>query len=137
MKCVIEDNSDSCCRCQRSGIPCVFVPRANAASLPDSIWTHVGASSNFKGDVLHRLQVIEGYLGLPRSVSAAAPNEAAAGKEEDCDEQTLTLTELAGLGPLWDAATVLKKSAPASLPPSIWSRTTVEHLWSWLVVISS
>ena len=135
MKCTIEDNSDSCRRCQRSGLPCVFVPRANAASLPESIWAHVGAGSNVRGDVLRRLKVIEDYLGLPASGSVVASNEAAAGVEEDSDEQTLT--EYAGLGPLWDSATVLKRNAPASLPPAIWSRNIVEQLWSWLVLINS
>lgn len=125
MKCVVHSNSQSCRRCQRSGLPCVFVPRANAATLPDYVLSHVGSGDDFKNDVLHRLKTIEDYLGLSAPESAISP----APRVEDGDDH-ISL-ESTGSGPLWDAAAVLEKSAPSSVPSSIWSRTTIENLWSW------
>lgn len=131
MKCIVEDNHESCRRCQSSGLPCVFVARANAASLPEHILTHVGTDENFKEDVLCRIKVIEEYLGLPSTSSAGAPSEIAA-RMEDGGEQMVP--EHSGLSALSGAASALEKSAPRPAPPLIWSRSTIEQLWSWLVL---
>ena len=104
MRCVpSDDDPHTCRRCQRTDVPCVFVPRANAATLPSSIAalaaaaaavTGEGAGSidaRFKSDVLRRLRVLEEYLGLAASsttsatatATAAAAAAAAAAEDEE------------------------------------------------------
>ena len=84
--------------------------------------------------MLRRLKFIEEYLGLPSTGSAGAPSETTA-RTKDSDEQMVP--EHSGSSALLDAASTLEKSAPGSMPSSIWSRSTVEQLWSWLVLIHS
>lgn len=88
MRCVpSDDDPHTCRRCQRTDVPCVFVPRANAAIVPslpntNSIAALVAAAAaaessgpvdaRFKSDVLRRLHVLEEYLGLAKSPGAGA-----------------------------------------------------------------
>lgn len=123
MKCVIPDNGDTCRRCQRSGLPCVFLPRANAATLPNHVLSGLN-DGDFKQDVLNRLKIIEDCLGLSGSTEHDLTERA-----EDVDEAFSPTFN--GLGTLWEAASVLEKSAPSYLPSSIWSKNTIQQLWSW------
>ncbi|RHZ53575.1 Zn(II)2Cys6 transcription factor domain-containing protein [Aspergillus thermomutatus] len=117
MKCVVEDN-DVCRRCRRAGLPCIFVPRANAATLPNSVLLGP-QEDDFKGDVLRRLQIIEERLGL----SDAFGGSHGAPADEDLSP------DFSSLGALWDAVVVLRRTAPSSVPASIWRKSTVKELW--------
>ncbi|KAF3392317.1 hypothetical protein DPV78_010528 [Talaromyces pinophilus] len=125
MKCLIEDNNDECRRCRRSGLPCIFVPRANAATLPE--FKNHSRDGGFKTDVLRRLQIIEDALGL-----SEASNERLefvdAGDNEGFDDEEEASDEFNSLGALWDAVVILQ-SAPCSVPRAVWRRRTVRDLW--------
>ncbi|GAM42821.1 hypothetical protein TCE0_044f17142 [Talaromyces pinophilus] len=125
MKCLIEDNNDECRRCRRSGLPCIFVPRANAATLPE--FKNHSKDGGFKTDVLRRLQIIEDALGL-----SEASNERLefvdAGDNEGFDDEEEASDEFNSLGALWDAVVILQ-SAPCSVPRAVWRRRTVRDLW--------
>ncbi|KAL4781132.1 hypothetical protein BJX76DRAFT_350410 [Aspergillus varians] len=123
MKCIIEGN-DVCRRCRRAGLPCVFVPRANAATLPESMMAL--QDDAFKADVLHRLKIIEERIGV--SPGAGPSSQSTAQNEVEDDEQDPSL-ELGSLGSLWEAAAVLQRSAPTSVAPLIWRKGTVRELW--------
>jgi hypothetical protein len=121
MKCVPAGNTDTCQRCHRSGLPCVFLPRANAATLPNDVLTGLN-DGNFKEDVLHRLKVIEDTLGISTAEEAELDWRA-----EDSDEEFSP--DYRSLSGLWGAVEVLEKSAPNSLPSSIWYKSTIKQLW--------
>lgn len=134
MKCLFEDSSDKCRRCHRSGLPCIFVPRANAASLPE---LKTGATDNeFKRDVQRRLRIIEETLGLSEpQVSAYDAVDTAGG--EECDEEEEHSEEFNNLSALWDATVILQNSAPSHVPPSVWRKRTVRDLWLSYVLIQT
>ncbi|KAL4877137.1 hypothetical protein BJY04DRAFT_230940 [Aspergillus karnatakaensis] len=120
MKCVIESNAtDECRRCRRAGLPCIFIPRANAATLPDSIARL--PDGDFKTDVLRRLSVIEEKLGLS---AASNPNSSGTLASDDA-----LSPEHSSLGSLWEAVSVLQRSAPTSVPSVVWHKSTVKDLW--------
>ncbi|KAL2869644.1 uncharacterized protein BJX67DRAFT_370833 [Aspergillus lucknowensis] len=123
MKCVIENN-ETCRRCRRSGLPCIFVPRANAATLPENVMAL--QDSDFKRDVLNRLRAIEEKIGLsPAADQTSEPiSEPRGEREGDISSESDSLKTL------WEAVAVLKRSAPSSVPPIIWRRGTVKELWS-------
>ncbi|EED21458.1 conserved hypothetical protein [Talaromyces stipitatus ATCC 10500] len=126
MKCIAEDNSDGCRRCRRSGLPCIFVPRANAATLPE--FNTRASESGFKTDVLRRLKIIEDTLGL--SEAHNAPSEHIdCGDCEGSDDDEGYPDEFNSLHALWDAVVILQSSAPGFVPRSIWRRHTVRDLW--------
>lgn len=100
MRCVPSNNPQSCRRCFRSAVPCVFVPRANAAinvatlstlsSLSSTLTSTEPVDARFKRDVLRRLRAVEEYLGLESSppeaetaVSAEAFTEAVPSLEKN------------------------------------------------------
>ncbi|KAL3446973.1 hypothetical protein BJX65DRAFT_107310 [Aspergillus insuetus] len=124
MKCVIENN-ETCRRCRRSGLPCVFVPRANAATLPESVMAL--QDSDFKRDVLNRLRAIEEKIGLSPAANPASECPEEPEIENDGGD---TSSESDGLGTLWEAVAVLQRSAPSGVPPVIWRKATVKELWS-------
>lgn len=124
MKCV-AGNGQACRRCQRSGLPCVFVPRANAARIGDLLVSDQ-IDVSFKNTVLQRLQAIEGLLGIygPELGQEDGPRENA----EDLDD---TPSDLRGFDALWEALNVLQEGCTTmSMPPTVWHRKTVGHLWS-------
>lgn len=125
MKCLIEDNSDECRRCRRSGLPCIFVPRANAATLPE--FKYHSRDGGFKTDVLRRLQIIEDALGLSEA-SNERLESVDAGDNEVFDDEEGTSDEFNSFGALWDAVVILQ-SAPCSVPRAIWRRRIVRDLW--------
>jgi hypothetical protein len=80
------------------------------------------SDGNFKEDVLHRLKVIEDCLGISTAGEAELD-----GRAEDSDEEFSP--DYGSLSGLWGAAEVLEKSAPSSVPSSIWCKSTVKQLW--------
>lgn len=129
MKCLVEDDSNECRRCRRSGMPCIFVPRANAATLPE--FKNGSREGGFKTDVLRRLQIIEDTLGLSEG-SNGNLESIDGGNDEGFDDEEETSDEFNSLSALWDAVVVLQ-SAPCSVPRAIWRRHTIRDLWlSWV-----
>lgn len=122
MKCIVQGNSESCRRCRRAGLPCVFVPRANAAQLP---LVSEPLDLEFKNHVLSRLKIVEERLGLSGDNNMSLEMFAAA--QEPSPEPTNE--------PLWNAILQLQRCSP-SLPTTIWQRDTVESLWSSYVTLS-
>ncbi|OJJ02065.1 hypothetical protein ASPVEDRAFT_62226 [Aspergillus versicolor CBS 583.65] len=120
MKCVVEGNN-ICRRCRRSGVPCIFLPRANAATLPESVMAL--QDDEFKADVLHRLEVIEERIGL-----SGAKSELQGADSAEADGTRELSPESEGLGSLWEAVAVLQRSVPQSVP-SIWRGDIVKELW--------
>lgn len=134
-----------CRRCLRSGVPCIFVPRANAATLPSGLLAMAAGRSSmdqpFKDDVLKRLQALEEYLGFS---SATGREQSGGGDDEEMDdnedgEATRSTNSddedeipvaYVSLGALWEATGVLCESAPPSVPRQIWKKATVGELWS-------
>ncbi|KAI1344499.1 hypothetical protein F5Y15DRAFT_113348 [Xylariaceae sp. FL0016] len=122
MKCRL-DNGTVCRRCQRSGVQCIFLPRANAATLPESL---VDVQQiEFNGDVLRRLKIIEAQLGLN---GMGSPLQERMHHVTDAVSPEETPEDIA-LRPLWDAVAVLEKLSTMSTKPSIWRRSTIRHLW--------
>ncbi|KAL2851185.1 hypothetical protein BJY01DRAFT_232998 [Aspergillus pseudoustus] len=124
MKCVSEGN-ESCRRCRRSGLPCVFVPRLNAATLPESVLAL--QDKDFKADVLNRLRAIEEKMGLfPASDRTFGSTQ----DSEEAHDQQHPSPEPDGLETLWEAVGVLQRSAPNVVATLIWRKSTVKELWS-------
>ncbi|KAI0475260.1 hypothetical protein GGR56DRAFT_666352 [Xylariaceae sp. FL0804] len=123
MKCRL-DNGTICRRCQRSGVQCIFLPRANAATIPDSL---VDMSQvDFNGDVLRRLNTIETHLGL---MGREAPGEEPVHHPMPDVRSPEESPEDVVLRPLWEAVSCLEKICPLSTTPAIWRRRTIKHLW--------
>jgi hypothetical protein len=123
MKCIVQGNSETCRRCRRAGLPCVFVPRANAAQLPV---VSEPLDLEFKNNVLSRLKIVEERLGLVGESNMSL--EMFAGTQEQSPEPTNE--------PLWNAILQLQRCSP-NLPSATWQRDTVESLWSSYVTSSS
>lgn len=124
MKCLIAESNNACRRCQRSGLPCLFLPRANAATLPEELLTGLDdAGGEFKTRVLHRLKVIEDRLGI------STLDEPKLNNRDDNREVDFS-TDYLSLSGLWEAAEMLEKSLPNSIPPLIWRRSIIKDLWS-------
>ncbi|KAL5396088.1 hypothetical protein PMIN02_003451 [Paraphaeosphaeria minitans] len=121
MRCILG-NGQACRRCHRAGLPCIFVPRANAASIAGLLPSDE-TDANFKNNVLQRLQVIEGLLGI--NAQDLAPEETPRVSEARSD------AEFNGFDALWDALNILQESCVTmSVPPTVWHRDTVGHLWA-------
>ncbi|KAF4447197.1 hypothetical protein F53441_9244 [Fusarium austroafricanum] len=120
MKCVLQGSNETCRRCRRAGLPCVFVPRANAAQLPTVSGT---LDLDFKNNVLSRLKIVEERLGL---VGEGDMDLGVTSIFHDMTEQS---PEPTPEGPLWNAVLLLQRCSP-SVPSTIWQRDTVESLWS-------
>ncbi|KAJ5215008.1 fungal transcriptional regulatory protein [Penicillium chermesinum] len=128
MRCRIE-NGKICRRCKRAGLPCVFVPRANAARG----WTSSeleslkapSLSPNTMFDILRRVKTIEEYIGIENEQAAGTTAEdfesSSARPEELEDDQTLE--------PLWRATAQLEASAPTRSRGSLWHRNMIKHLF--------
>lgn len=123
MKCRI-DSGRTCRRCYRAGVPCIFVPRANAAGLPSST-PESRSQSELNKDILHRLQVIEDHLGF-NLAPATAESHPTSNNDYASEEQAQD-----GLTPatFWPAIKCLRDSCPSSVGPAIWQPKTVKYLW--------
>ncbi|EFX05176.1 hypothetical protein CMQ_1812 [Grosmannia clavigera kw1407] len=145
MKCVDNQDPRGCRRCVRSGVPCIFVPRANAATLPSGLLALAAGRPSvdrpFKDDVLRRLQALEEYLGFStangRRQSGGSDDELDDNDEDGqatggtgSDDEGEVPAAYASLGALWEATSVLCESAPTSVPRRIWKKATVGELWS-------
>ncbi|KIW14252.1 hypothetical protein PV08_07034 [Exophiala spinifera] len=119
MKCRPGDDS-ACRRCLRAGVPCIFVPRANAAGIgipsiqPTTTETTLGFS------ILHRLQKIEDLLGISESATPDDASDAVSNGDPDVLPQNT----------FWNAVAVLRNLAPARVTPAVWERGTIMSLWS-------
>lgn len=124
MKC-ITGSGKVCRRCHRAGLPCVFVPRANAATITGLLPSN-DTQSGFRDDVLRRLETIEGLLGI----------ETQGILQEDVMHDTenapnATPPVFSGFAALWAALNVLQESClTVSVPSTVWDRRTVGNLWS-------
>ncbi|KAH7007230.1 hypothetical protein EDB80DRAFT_456041 [Ilyonectria destructans] len=132
MKCRI-DSGPSCRRCLGSGVPCVFVPRANAASynLCDDTTSTVPlpiSQPNAQlpapdNAVLRRLKRIEDHIGLPDiddEIIADASESITLDSQGPQDPS---------LGPLWPAIQVLKSSCSTNTTKEIWTEPLIKRLW--------
>jgi hypothetical protein len=130
MKCRIDKGNTTCRRCQRSGVPCVFVPRANAALSIDCLQVTDGRQLEFNRSTLRRLEAIEGCLGLSTPEDSGSTNAT-----DDTDD----FGEIAGqqggskdptLRPLWQAIACLRKMRlGSSVDVAIWRKSILKHLW--------
>ena len=82
--------------------------------------------TNFKNDVIRRLQTIEALLGIENQETI---QEDVMNIEENAP--STTPTEFSGFAALWAALNVLQESCDTiSVPSTVWDRITVGDLWS-------
>ena len=125
MKCMPGKNlNDTCRRCHRAGLPCVFVPRANAAALPEL--TIDSLDRSFKRDVLRRLKDIEGFIGIASMSSHTAVDTYASDEGADGTSSA----DDGNLESLWKATKILQECSPKHVPTTIWRKSLVKSLWS-------
>jgi hypothetical protein len=85
--------------------------------------------SNFKRDVLSRLQAIEERIGLTQTaVPTSGCTQEPEGENDGRDASPESESD--GLETLWEAVAVLQRSAPNNVPPVVWRKGTVKDLWS-------
>ena len=125
MKCRI-DHGNTCRRCHRSGVPCVFVPRANAAGLPVSLSLLDPSQAEINKTVLRRLKLLEDYLGLPAGDDYPDVDPSLA----PLDDDDMDSPAEGPLGALWSASAALEKISPRSVDAVVWRKGTVRQLWS-------
>lgn len=129
MKCRI-DSGNTCRRCQRSGLPCIFVPRANASAfmVPASLAQADLTPSEVTRDLMRRVKAIEDHLGWAgqQPKLQESPLEAA---------ETVDILDCDGtLGKLWESLGSLERTVPGPRDPSVWKRSTVKYLWQTYVL---
>ncbi|KAK8048218.1 hypothetical protein PG994_009948 [Apiospora phragmitis] len=129
MKCRI-DNGNTCRRCHRSGVPCIFVPRANAAGLPINLGILDPSQAEINKTVMRRLKMIEDYLGLSAPEESCLETDPPNGQMEEDEPET---PEDHALSALWMAAAALEKVCPPSIGGGagsiIWQRNMIKQLW--------
>ncbi|UNI22264.1 hypothetical protein JDV02_008167 [Purpureocillium takamizusanense] len=125
MKCRL-DNGTTCRRCQRAGLPCIFVPRANASAfmVPASLpLAELTGSSEVTKDLLRRVQAIEDHLGLPvTEIGQRISHEVASDKSHSNDQDV-------AFASLWEAVACLERCTPGPRDAALWSRSRVKYLW--------
>lgn len=125
MKCKPNDDGKPCERCRRSGAPCIFVPRANAAIPTLSPSLHE-SSQEFSADILERLERVEVFLGF---------------RGAGIDADAITNSAISGVGPdnhrlddtnahLRTTINQLRAVAPHSVNTTIWQGSVVNGLWA-------
>ncbi|KAF2008553.1 hypothetical protein BU24DRAFT_360239 [Aaosphaeria arxii CBS 175.79] len=123
MRC-LPGNGNICRRCYRSGLPCIFIPRANAANVGDLVPSQ-RLDAHFQVDVLQRLRTIEEILGIgcPESTEEATSNSRALSDNVP--------SELRGFQALWEALRTLQENCTnIDVPSAIWNKNVVGELWS-------
>ncbi|KAL5596639.1 hypothetical protein BROUX41_006664 [Berkeleyomyces rouxiae] len=130
MKCRI-DNGETCRRCFKAGVPCVFVPRANASYLRDLIASSESREpdqTSFNRSVEFRLKRIEDYLGLLDDLAVNSPPSA---QESDVAAPTdiPSSPDNDVFCALWPAVMTLKKSCNTNVSACIWDRGIIKTLW--------
>ncbi len=128
MKCRI-DSGNTCRRCDRAGLPCIFIPRANASAfmVPASLPLAEMASYDVTRDILRRVKAIEDHLGLHEDVKSTEAHSAAPYTGEPIDKNSAD--DLAGPWSLWRSTACLERCAPTSHDPALWKKSTVRHLF--------
>lgn len=125
MRCFL-DNDTICRRCRRAGVPCVFVPRANAAGVSSLQPSKDGLAGHRDASILRRLHTIETLLGIsePESLADAEVGDGVDEIRANVDRGT------AAQDPFWRAVAVLRSAAPNRVNPSIWEEGLIRDLWS-------
>ena len=123
MKCRI-DTGTTCRRCQRAGLPCIFVPRANASAVlaPSSLPLTEVPSLDAVTDIMRRVQLIEDHLGLSSTESQSQEKGTFTIDSQTYDES---------LGHIWKPLGCLDRCAPAPRQEILWRRSTIKYLWEW------
>lgn len=127
MRCLVEQD-ETCRRCKRANLQCVFVPRANAAGLwkptfggsPETIETE---PSGMVMNILRRVKAIEDYIGLSSCSSPQQDTETDAAQSLEVSEQDKLFE------PLWRAAACLERCRPGQPGEILWRRDLVKHLF--------
>lgn len=127
MKCIIEQGS-TCRRCRRGGLPCVFVPRANAAGVWRPSLNPRTVSESLAGDLgvylLQRVKAIEDHLGL----SSTSDGQEVTNGSLDVDDGE-PAEEDPRMEPLWRAAAPLERATVGLTGSHLWRRSKVKHLF--------
>ncbi|EGY15306.1 uncharacterized protein VDAG_06160 [Verticillium dahliae VdLs.17] len=128
MKCRI-DEGPSCRRCLRTGVSCVFVPRANAAAYtegytPGDASHRSERSSQLNESILRRLQRLEDHVGLTALGENSLHNETQSGTMLESPEP-----EDSSLRPLRPAIQVLKNTCSAGTTSPLWEEPLIKRLW--------
>ncbi|RMY77269.1 hypothetical protein D0862_13589 [Hortaea werneckii] len=128
MKCMPAKANDgpSCRRCHRMQLPCVYRPRANAASLQDSQLPRASSAAQGVEDVglaqtlFHRVERIEKHLGLSNEdLNATSPST----------DSTTPVGPARSMAPVLAASVHLKTKATGVPNVKAWDAGIVEHLW--------
>jgi hypothetical protein len=126
MKCRI-DSGNTCRRCERAGLPCIFVPRANASAfmVPASLPLAEMASYDVTRDILRRVKAIEDHIGIHDTEKASAAPPAA-----ECAIEVLDKVRVKdGTWSLWKTLASLEDCAMSSHNRALWTKSTVENLF--------
>lgn len=128
MKCRI-DEGPSCRRCLRTGVSCVFVPRANAAAYtegytPGDASHRSERSSQLSESILRRLQRLEDHVGLTALGENSLHNGTQSGTMLESPEP-----EDSSLRPLRPAIQVLKNTCSAGTTSPLWEEPLIKRLW--------
>ncbi|KAG6019695.1 hypothetical protein E4U40_006759 [Claviceps sp. LM458 group G5] len=125
MRCKIDSGS-TCRRCQRLGLPCIFVPRANAPALlvPASLPLSAYQPHDVMNDVLQRVKTIEDHLGLN-----SPPSQSNLGLEANIDEPMEPWHDDEPLDKLWEVSAIIERCAVGHRDAPLWKRSIIRHLW--------
>ncbi|KAL2886144.1 C6 finger domain-containing protein [Ceratocystis lukuohia] len=124
-------NGESCRRCSKAGVPCVFVPRANASYLRDLIVSSDSRDSDqvsFNRSVESRLKRIEDYLGLADGLPPPSPPSVQA-SEVNVSADAPSSPDSDVFSALWPAVLALKKACTVNVSARIWDRGVIKALW--------
>ncbi|RMZ10756.1 hypothetical protein D0860_03697 [Hortaea werneckii] len=128
MKCMPAkpDDGPSCRRCRRMQLPCVYRPRANAASLQDVQLPSLSSAAQGVQDVgfvqtlIHRVERIEKHLRLPSEDLNATSHST---------DSTSPVGPNHSLAPVLAASVHLKRKAAGVPNANAWNAGIVEQLW--------
>lgn len=126
MKCRI-DSGNSCRRCERAGLPCIFVPRANASAfmVPASLPLTEMASYDVTRDILRRVKAIEDHVGIHDAGKVGAAPSA----PEYANEVPEKTRAKDSTWNLWEILAPLEDCAMPSYSRALWTKGTVEELF--------
>ncbi|EGX88272.1 Fungal transcriptional regulatory protein [Cordyceps militaris CM01] len=133
MKCRMDAAGSTCRRCERAGLPCIFVPRANASAfmVPASMPLAEMASYDVTRDILRRVKIIEDHLGL--AVSGRVDDAEARSILTPTTQDAPVLPDSAGDAHhrqhLWDAAASLERCMSGPRDAALWDRGVIQYLW--------
>ncbi|KAH6616250.1 fungal transcriptional regulatory protein [Boeremia exigua] len=129
MKCKM-DHGDTCRRCRRAGLPCIFVPRANAAgpwktnSNTDAFLMYDTLPGDLGLHLLQRVKAIEDHLGISDNLGSAHEAEGVLEQGDSASGE-----DGATFKPLWQAAATLEKGSIGPHNPQLWERPMLKSLF--------